>query len=81
MNDTLSHFARQTLKKGLATCTSGQQDIFKRMYSFSNRSLPIDEVVDQMPEGKLDWAMQQVEGTCRKNSKREQEEKSDADSA
>ncbi len=69
MNDALSAFARQTLKESLATCTEGQQGKFKQMYSFRDRSLPIDQVVDNMPEEKLDRAMEQVEGTCKKNSK------------
>jgi len=40
--------------------------VFKRIYANSNLELPIDKVVDNMPESKLDWAMQQVENTLRK---------------
>ena len=61
MNNTLQKFARDELKKGLAKCTESQQLLFKRMYANGNLEMPIDEIVDNMPEGKLDWAMQQVE--------------------
>ncbi len=66
MNDQIQEFARQTLKDGLAQCTEGQQGIFKRMYGWEDRSLPINEVVDRMPPEKLDWAMQQVQSTLDK---------------
>ena len=67
MNKQLQNFARTTLKTDLAQCTTGQQDKFKRMYSFKNLALPINDVVDRMPVEKLDWAMQQVRGTLDKN--------------
>ena len=63
MNDQIQQFARQTLKDGLAQCTEGQRNKFKQMYSFKDRSLPVDVVVDRMPAEKLDWAMQQVQST------------------
>ena len=66
MNEQIQEFARQTLKDGLAKCTEGQLGLFKRMYSFDDQSRTIDEVVDQMPDEKLDWAMQQVQSTLDK---------------
>ena len=66
MNDQIQQFARQTLKDGLAQCTEGQCSLFKRMYSFKDQSLSIDAVVDRIPSEKLDWAMQQVQGTLDK---------------
>ena len=69
MNNQLQNFARQQLKDGLSQCTEAQQTMFKRMYSNENLELPIDEVVDNMPESKLDWAMLQVERTILKNSR------------
>ena len=66
MNSTLSAFARQQLKVGLAQCTEAQRLLFKRMYSHQSPDRPIDSVVDAMPDGKLDWAMQQVERTLAK---------------
>ena len=63
MNDTLQHYVRTQLKETLAQCTDAQQLMFKRMYSHHDLEKPIDQVVDAMPEDKLDWAMQQVERT------------------
>lgn len=37
--------------------------VFRLMYSHDNLDKPINEVVDSIPENKLDWAMQQVENT------------------
>lgn len=80
MNEQLQQFARQKLKDGLAQCTKEQQLFFNRMYVpwalgiiNQNRKMtdeelntPINEVVDKMPEDKLDWAMQQVQRTLNK---------------
>jgi hypothetical protein len=70
MNARLQAFARLTLKEGLSLLSDEEQMFFKRMYSYNNLELPIDKVVDNMPEGKLDWAMQQVENTIIKNEKK-----------
>jgi hypothetical protein len=81
MNSQLQKFARKTLKEGLAQCTPAQQDLFKRMYVYRSsrggaveeianaKNTSVNEVVDKMPEGKLDWAMQQVESTLHKNKR------------
>lgn len=61
MNDTLSIFARQNIKEGLAKCTEHQRMFFKRMYSHEDLDVEINSVVDNMPDEKLDWAMQQVQ--------------------
>lgn len=63
MNDKLQNYARSELKKMLAKCTEPQQLLFKRMYSHSDLTLDINSVVDNMPEDKLDWAMQQCQRT------------------
>lgn len=63
MNKQLQEFARTTLKAMLAKCPESQQLIFKRMYSHEDLTLPIGQIVDRMPEHKLDWAMQQVANT------------------
>jgi len=67
MNNKLQDFARNELKIGLAQCTAEEQLLFKRMYSHKNLELPVDDVVDNMPAEKLDWAMQQVERTLAKH--------------
>jgi len=63
MNETLQNWARQSLKEGLKTLPEANQLIFKRMYSPHNLEADIDDVVDNMPVEKLDWAMQQVDRT------------------
>jgi len=77
MNTELQKFARTTLKDELSKCTEAQQLIFKRMYipwaleiinenrrlTEEELAMPINDLVDKMPEDKLDWAMQQVQRT------------------
>lgn len=67
MNDEIQGFARNSLKEGLALCTDAQVHLFKRMYSHDNLDLDIGEVVDNMPEEKLDNAMLQVQRTIDNN--------------
>jgi hypothetical protein len=68
MNDQLQEFARNELKEGLRRLPEANVMIFKRMYSHENLEASIDEVVDKMPEEKLDWAMQQVSRTIIKKA-------------
>lgn len=68
MNKQLQEFARSELKKGLAQCTEAQQHIFKRMYSHDNLDMPINDIVDAIPEDKLSWAMEQVRRTEKINA-------------
>lgn len=63
MNKQLQEFARATLKEMLAKHSESGQLTFKRMYSHTDTTLTIEQVVDRMPEHKLDWAMQQVANT------------------
>jgi hypothetical protein len=69
MNSQLQSFARENLKQRLKECTEAQQHMFKRMYSHDDLERPIDEVVNQMPESTLDWAMDQVRRTIEKNER------------
>lgn len=69
MNAEIQNFARNLLKENLAKCTDKQQTFFKRMYG--NMDLSIAEVIDRMPEDKLDWAIEQVDHTLRKNQNKE----------
>jgi len=63
MNNDLQVFAREEIKKGLSQCNDRQRDLFKRMYAYNKPELTMAEVVDAIPEDKLDWAMQQVKRT------------------
>jgi len=40
---------------------------FKMMYAFDNFELPIDEMVDEIPNDKLEWALKQINNTKNKN--------------
>lgn len=63
MNDQLAQFARKELKIGLARLSEVSRGRFRQMYSPGDLNLPIGEVVDRMPDDRLDWAMQQVKRT------------------
>jgi hypothetical protein len=67
MNKELQAFARTHLKKNLALCTKAQQRIFKKMYSHKDLDKDLDQVVEDMPEERLNWAMQQVQRTVDDN--------------
>jgi hypothetical protein len=77
MNDALRSFARSTLKEGLAMLSEDHHRRFKLMYARNGgrrsvedaTAMPIDEVVDAMPDENLDWAMQQVENSLKKQGK------------
>lgn len=60
MNNKLQDLARKELKEGLAKLPEAHQLMFKRMYSHGDLEKDINDVVDAMPEDKLDWAMEQV---------------------
>jgi hypothetical protein len=47
--------------------------LFKRMYSPGCLDIHIDDCIDGMPAGKLDWAMQQMERTIAHQLKKAEE--------
>lgn len=61
MNNQIQEFAKNEIKKGLEKLPESHGMLFKRMYSHKNLEANINNVVDNMPEDKLDWAMQQVQ--------------------
>lgn len=71
MNQQLQDFARQYLKDGLAKLNGRPHEIFKLMYARNNGrrsvedalAMPINDVVDAMPQDTLDHAMKQVQRT------------------
>ena len=67
MNKQLQNYAREELKKGLSRCTEKEQHLFKQMYANGNLEQSVNDVIDNMDENKLDWAMIQVARTL-KNS-------------
>jgi hypothetical protein len=77
MNEKLESYAREELKAGLAQLPADWQRMFKLMYARDGgkrsvedaEAMPIDDVVEQVPAEKLDWAMQQVQNSLNKLSK------------
>ena len=67
MNSQLANYARGKIKEGLSKLSEGHQAVFKRMYSHKNLELPIDKVVDNMPDTKLNWALTQVQNSLKKS--------------
>jgi DNA-directed RNA polymerase specialized sigma subunit len=75
MNQQLQNFARQFLKDELKKLPGRPQEIFKLMYARDNGrrsvadalAMPINEVVDLMPDNCLDHAMKQVQRTLDNN--------------
>jgi hypothetical protein len=65
MNKELQEFARKEIKDGLARLPAAWQRKFKQMYSHENLEADINDVVDRMPEERLDWAMEQVKMSLR----------------
>lgn len=71
MNQQLQDFARQTIIDGLDGLPDENRRIFKLMYGRLGGkrtmddaiAMSIPDVVKEIPESKLDWAMQQVERT------------------
>ncbi len=61
MNEQLQIFVREQLKEGLSKLPEKWVLLFKRMYSHDNLEADINDIVDAMPEDKLDWAMRQVD--------------------
>lgn len=66
MNNAIKKFAQKKLKSGLSQLPEGHQLLFKRMYSHKNLNADINVIVDNLPDEKLDWAMQQVENSLNK---------------
>lgn len=67
MNSELHKYATDYLKENLSKLEEKNRVIFKRLYSYPNGlnkppdlTANINDVVDKIPDDKLDWAMQQV---------------------
>lgn len=61
MANTFEEVGREKLRELLPQCTKKQQEFFIRMYVS----------VDVIPFEKIDWAIQQVERTIKKNQEKE----------
>jgi len=61
MNKQLQKVARKFIIEGLMQLPEGHRLIFKRLYSPNDFNVSLFNIVESMPEDKLDWAMQQIE--------------------
>lgn len=66
MNSKLQKFARDSILEGLLKLPNKNQIVFKMMYSREGLDVSMEDVVENMKEEDLDWAMQQVENTTKK---------------
>jgi flagellar biosynthesis/type III secretory pathway ATPase len=57
---------RAKIKHILSKLDNSQQLVFLRMYTNGKLDTDIDDVVDQLPLEKLDWALQQCKNTYHK---------------
>ena len=77
MNEPLQAYARKFLKEELAKLPPDNQKLFKLMYGRCNglrsvedaEAMTVEEVVDEIPYQSLDWAIQQVQNTLKKQGK------------
>lgn len=82
MSDTLKEFARTKILEGLNDLPETWQEKFKLMYGRQggHRSvedavaMSLEDIVKEMPEEKLDWAMQQIERSIKQLSMKQDEE-------
>jgi len=65
----LYELGRDELKKGLAECSDGEILVFKRMYAKGKLTKNINNVVDDMPDEKIAWSLEQVITTLNKKIK------------
>lgn len=70
MNKKLEEFARNSLKSDLMKCTARQINLFRRMYAHDKPDISINQIIDEMPDYKLDIAMRQVETTIENNKQK-----------
>lgn len=79
-NETLEAFARSEILSGLNRLEEKNRTLFKRMYARGGDiSIPIEDVVRDMPMAKLDTALSQVERTLEKIAQRCADEKAMSD--
>ncbi len=66
MNPTIEDFTRAEIKSVLAQLSEKHHHVFRLMYSHPDLTKDINQVVDDMPVEKLDWALSQAETSLAK---------------
>lgn len=80
MNQTLQNFARQFIRDGMKNVPERNKRVFRLMYRGKIgmdkiESVPINELIENMPEHQLDWAMEQVIQTHKSLAEGNQQER------
>lgn len=66
MNNTLREYAKSEIISGLEKLPESWVKKFKMMYSHNDLDASISDIIDKMPDEKLDWAMQQIYNSINK---------------
>ena len=74
MEKQLADFAREKIKEGLSKLTEAHRIKFKHIYSENWRKLTVDEVLNNIPDDKLDHALRIVNRTLEINKEFRKEE-------
>jgi hypothetical protein len=77
MNDNLKTYAKSQILDGLLKLPEDWQEKFKLMYGRNGgkrsiedtKAMMIEKVVNEIPEEKLDWALQQIENSLKRLKK------------
>ena len=69
MNKNALKFYKKEILEGLEKLPEDCQMKFKRMYSHSNLNKELKDIINDMPEDKLDWALTQVNNSINKKEK------------
>lgn len=59
-SEAVAYYLRSRLKKHIKDCSEDEILIFKRMYSHKDLDRKVNDVIDLIPEEKLQHALQQV---------------------
>lgn len=68
MHPKLADFARTYILTQLNQLEDSHRLMFKKLYSHTDLSAPLEKIVADMDETKLDWAMRQVDNSIVKQS-------------
>ncbi|NQU99354.1 MAG: hypothetical protein HQ538_01330 [Parcubacteria group bacterium] len=69
MEKQLASYARGKIKEGLPKLSEGQRNKCKHIYSENYKMLSANEIVDNMPDDKLDHALWLVNKTLNTGGK------------
>lgn len=76
VNKTMADFARKEILNGLNQLSLENQEIFKLFYGRNHgkrsvedaKNMSIEDVISEIPDERLSWALSQVENTFKKKA-------------